>query len=192
LKTSRAIPSGSTLKNLVGLFIVTLGLGACAGRMPVPGGSDSVNQTCFTSVTDMQARVAQMSPGMPEGAVLAGLCRKKESMSRLDRREIRIALLGGTDVLFSEADAETDAQIIRSLYGYKFAYTSLNRRHGFKSPIRIQTDETGYDYTITLIFRDGVLFEKPILSGGLVNKVSSGTIFDFITPGTIVNAGLSH
>lgn len=191
MKNSLAMLSGSHLKNFVGLLVMTLSLGACAGKMAVPGGTEDINQTCFTSVADMQARVAQMTPGMPEGAALAEVCRKKESLTRLDRREIRIALLGGPDVLFTGTGMESDSQIISSLYGYKFPYTNLSKKHGFKSPIRIQTDETGYDYTITLIFRDGVLFEKPILSGGIVNKITSGTLFDFITPGTIVGAGMS-
>ena len=52
--------------------------------MPVPGGTDDVNETCFNSIADMQARVMEMTPGMPEGQVLTNLCRKKENLTRLD------------------------------------------------------------------------------------------------------------
>ncbi len=190
LKAVCALPSGSDLKVFIGLLAVALGLNACAPSMPVPGGTADLNQACFNSIPDMQARVLQMSPGMPEGEILANLCRKKETLTRLERREIRIALLGGENVLFSGMDTESDSQLIRSLYGYKFSYKSVNRKHGFLSPIRIRTDETGFDYTMTLIFRDGKLFEKPILSGGPVNKITSSTIFDFITPGTLVGPAL--
>jgi hypothetical protein len=174
-------------KTCCGLATLLVMLTACAGTAPVPGGSDEVNQRCFQSVADMQAHLLRLTPGMPEGEALAALCSKKEDFVRLGRREIRIALLGGDNVLFNDEDAEADSEIIRNLYGYKLAYKSTHRKHGFSSPIRIQTNETGYDYNISLIFKDGLLFEHPILSGGLVNDVSSRTIFDFITPGTVVD-----
>ncbi len=181
------MPPRPDLKTFLCLFAVTLGLGACAGKMPVPGSSADVNQTCFSSVADMQSRLLSMSPGMPEDQVFSKLCRKRESMARLERRQIRTALLGGPDVLFATTDTVSDSQLIQSLYGYELAYKSLAREHGFTSPIRIRTDETGYDYMVTLIFQDGKLFAKPILTGGVVNNVTSGTIFDYITPGTIVS-----
>lgn len=155
--------------------------------MPVPGGTEDVNETSFSSIGDMQARMLRISSGMPEDEVLAILSPKKESLTQLERRDIRIALLGGDNVLFAGVDENSDSQLIQSLYGYKLSYKSVNRKHGFISPIRIRTDETGFNYTVTLIFKDGKLFEKPILSGGVVNNTSSGTIFDFITPGTIVS-----
>jgi hypothetical protein len=180
--------TASRLKACIALSAAALALGACAGSMPVPGGSKSINKSCFSSVADMQARVASLTPGMPEGRVLTALCRKKENMARLERREIRIALLGGENVPFSNMDQNSDTELIRSLYGYKVAYKVTKRKHGFVNPIRIQTNEMGFNYTVTLIFRDGTLFEKPILSGGSVNETSSGTLFDYLTPGTIVNA----
>jgi hypothetical protein len=185
------MPSYSCLKTFLGLLAVTAGLSACAGSMPVPGGSADINQTCFTSIADMQARLLSMPPGMPEGQVFNKLCRKRESLTRIERREIRIALLGGDNVLFSGMDADADSRLIQSLYGYKLAYKNLSRVHGFTSPVRIRTDETGYDYTVTLIFREGRLFAKPILTGGVVNNVTSGTIFDYVTPGTLLNAGMA-
>lgn len=169
---------------------LALGLSGCAGKAPVPGGTEDVNKQCFSSVSDMQARLLSLSPGMPEDQAMLGLCEKKEEFSRLDRREIRVALLGGDNVLFSAGQTGDDSALIRTLYGYKLAYKSTKKRHGFSSPIRIQTNETGFNYTIRLIFRDGVLFERPILSGGIVNETTSGTLFDFITPGTIINKAI--
>jgi len=179
--------SSSYLKNLLSLLVVTASLSACADKMPVPGGTGALNQTCFNSIADMQARILSMPVGMPEGQVFNRLCIKRETLTRLNRQEIRTALLGGPDVLFSSADGETDSQIIESLYGYKLPYKSVKSVHGFTSPVRIRTDETGYDYTVTLIFREGKLFSRPILTGGVVDNVTSGTLFDFITPGTVLN-----
>ena len=189
------------LKISLALFVMTIGLSACADHLPVPGGSSDINQACFNSTADMQARTLSMHPGMSESEVFSKLCNssKKESLSRLERREIRTALLGGPDVPFTtigvtmDPSAETgateqsDSQIIQNLYGYKLTYRSIKRKHGFTSPIRIRTDESGYDYTVTLIFKDGKLFASPILTGGPVNNVNSSTLFDFITPGTIIS-----
>ncbi len=165
-------------------------LGACAGTLPVPGGSEAVNETCFNSTSDMEVRLAGLSPGILEDEVLAGLCRKKESLPRLDRRDIRIALLGGENIPFSAAQQTGEQDLMHSLYGYKLNFKSIKRKHGFTSPIRIRTDESGFDYSVTLIFKDGKLYEKPILSGGIVNSSNSGTLFDFITPGTIINRAI--
>lgn len=163
-------------------------LSGCAGFAPVPGGTDDVNGSCFKSIPEMQAQIISLEPGMLESDVLSQLCRKKESFQRLERREIRIALLGGDNVSFSDhGNTETDSEIIRSLYGYKLNYKSVRRQHGFTSPIRMRTDESGYNYTLTLIFHDGKLFEKPILSGGIVNDTNSKTLFDFLTPGVLVD-----
>jgi hypothetical protein len=170
------------------LIMASAGLASCADHMPVPGGSDDINKSCFTSVADMQARVLTMNPGEVEGQVFAELCAKRESMTRLERHDIRTALLGGPDVLFTTTPGgDTDSQIIQSLYGYNLVYKQVKSVHGFVNPIRIRTDQTGFNYTITLIFREGKLYVKPILTGGPVKDVSSGTLFDFITPGTLLS-----
>lgn len=187
MKVSFTVQMCHNLKIFIGLFVLTAGLSACADHMPVPGGTDEVNKHCFGSISEMQTRILSMHVGEPEGQVLNDLCTKRESMTRLEKREIRTALLGGPDVLFSPANGETDSQIIRSLYGYSINYKQVKSVHGFTSPIRIRTDQTGFNYTITLVFRDGRLFAQPILTGGPVKDVSSGTLFDFITPGTVLS-----
>ena len=169
------------------MMVVVLGLAGCAGKFPVPGGSEDVNEKCFSSEAEMEAHVAEILPGMPEEHVLGVLCHKKENLVRLDRRDIRIALLGGDNQLFAGKSTNDDPELIDSLYGYRLNYKSVKRVHGFSSPIRIRTDESGFNYFVTLIFQDGVLYAKPILSGGVVDNTSSGTVFDALTPGSIVN-----
>jgi len=179
---------GIVLKaRLVAGIAALLMLGACAGEWPVPGGSEASNERCFKSLAEMEARLDELLPGMPEDEVLTGLCRKKKSLTQMERREIRIALLGGDNITFSGTYRSDEQDLIRSLYGYRLNFKDVRRRHGFASPIRIKTDESGFNYFVTLIFREGVLFERPILSGGLINNSRSGTVFDFITPGMIVS-----
>src|ERR1700733_10798434 len=119
------LPSHHHLKIFVCLLAAALSLSACADHMPVPGGTADVNQTCFSSIPDMQTRILSMQPGMKEGEVFTKLCRKRESMTQLNRQEIRTALLGGPDVLFAGVDGKTDSQIIQSLYGYSLSYKNV-------------------------------------------------------------------
>ncbi len=183
----RARSSGLNFKTCLALSFIVLGLSACADHMPMPGGTEDVNSACFKSIADMQARILSMKPGMPEDQVFAKLCRKKDDLTELTRQQIRVALLGGSNVTFPGLTPSEDSQLIESLYGYTLSYKSINRDHGFVNPIRIRTNETGFNYNVTLIFKDGKLFSPPLLSGGPVNTTTSGTIFDFITPGTVVN-----
>jgi hypothetical protein len=166
-----------------GLFL----LNACAGTVPVPGGSEAANDDCFSSIADMQYRLAEMMPGILEEQALKKLCRTKDGLQRLERRDIRLALMGGENIPFPNAYKIDGQDPIPALYGYKLNFKSIKREHGFTSPIRIRTDEAGFNYSVTLIFKGGKLFEKPIVAGGVVNGSSSGTLFDFITPGTIIN-----
>ena len=49
----------------------------------------------------------------------------------------------------------------------------------------MKTHESGYNYVLTLVFQNGRLFDKPILSGGVVDGYSSKTVFDYLNPGNI-------
>ncbi len=90
---------------------------------------------------------------------------------------------------FKDLDAnEASKSFVQMLEGYQFEYESKNRIHGLSSPIRLQTNEAGFDYKLTLIFYQGNLLGWPILAGGVVNDSQSTTIFDYLNPGTAVDA----
>lgn len=180
-----SLPRGGLTTLLAATLILTLS--ACAGSMAMPGGSESLNENCFKSASDMEQRLAGFLPGTSEDVVLEALCVKKEDLQKLDRRDIRIALLGGDNIPFSGEQAVDEQGLMQSLYGYRLNFRNIRRKHGFTSPIRIRTDESGFSYAITLIFQGGALFEKPLLSGGLVSGSSTGTLFEYITPGSIMN-----
>ena len=160
-------------------------LGSCAGFFPVPGGTDTSNAEFYGTREDFLAHLSTISPGMTEQEALDKLGRKKDDLVQLSRNEIVMALLGTNNVEFKD-NQDSDRTFSRSLYGYRMNFKFTERKHGFSSPIRIKTDERGFDYAVTLIFREGRLFEKPILTGGVVNNSSSKTFFDFITPGTAI------
>lgn len=167
------------------LAAAVLLLAACADYAPVPGGTDNINPSFYTTREDLLHRLDGIDPGMAEKAVMAKLGRKEGELTRLKRDDIMTALLGSNIVTFE--DDATRENILHELYGYKLPYKAVKRKHGFTSPIRIRTDEKGFSYTVILIFYRGLLFEKPLVSGGVINESSSRTFFDYLSPGTIID-----
>lgn len=170
------------------VFVMVLALAGCAGYAPVPGGSDSVNASYYSSQNDFKARVAQLQPGMGEAHVFYLLGRNREELRQLNRNEILSALYGANtmQVMDSITEREETTAFMRSLYGYQLKYRDVEREHGFVNPLRIRTEEAGFDYTVNLIFKNGMLLEKPDLSGGVVQERSSSTFFDYLNPGSLI------
>lgn len=170
------------------LVAIVLLAGGCAGVAPVPGGTDTENLAYYDSKEYLLSLLSTLKPGTPEPVVFQRLDRKRSDFTILKRDEVMTALLGTSNVEVRNSASEQDISnsLLQTLYGYRLNYTNIERRHGFTNPIRIRTDESGFSYTVILIFRQGRLFERPIVTGGIVNKNSSKTIFDYFNPGTLL------
>lgn len=133
-------------------------------------------------------KVHTIQKGMTETQVLSILNRSEKDLKRLQRNEILTALYGSSAVEFRDGKIGQDAQsqFLQSLYGYSLQFKNVEKDIGFTSPFRIRTDETGYDYTVTLIYQGGLLFETPIVTGGVINQSSSKTLFDYLTPAAVL------
>lgn len=160
----------------------------CAGSFPVPGGDDDENKAFYQSAEELKLRVDTLQPGMAKDLVFSILGRTENEFTRLDRPAITENLYGGNGAGFNGTlEQQEQARIfLQSLEGYRFHYKFIDRDLGFSSPIRVRRDESGYNYTLTLVFREGRLFDKPSLSGGTVTGGSSKTIFDYLTPGLLL------
>ena len=170
------------------VLAMLLSLSACAGALP--GGSDSINKSYYDSNADLETWVNSLEVGMSREETFARLGRVQKDFRRLARNEIVGVLFGGEDAGIP-VHFYTDENILSfldSLEGYRIDYKTVKRRHGFTSVIRVQTDAKGFDYRLNLIFKDGKLYQKPVLTGGQVNTTSSKTIFDYLTPGLILGA----
>lgn len=163
-------------------------LPGCAGILPVPGGDETTNKDFYKTDQELLDAISKLRPGMAEDEVFSVLEREESDFVKLDRSDIVKALFGGSDVELEQGLERQgpDNHLLQSLYGYRFSFKVVEREHGFSSPIRIRTHESGYSYTVYLIFKDGALYEKPIISGGVVNNTSSGTLFDYLTPSTVI------
>ena len=163
-------------------------LSGCAGFLPLPGGKSTTNDEFYESSEDMTTRLETLQTGMTLTNALAHMDRKEEELTKLNRQEVLAALYGGLQSPYAQgfaANPYTDLDI-KSLSGYKIDYKIVNRKHGLKSPISIRTDEKGFHYTAVMIFKDGLLYEEPIVSGGLVDTSSSSTVFDYLNPGIVM------
>lgn len=171
---------------LVALLIMTLMLSGCTGTLP--GGSDAVNKSYYDSNADLENWVNSLETGMTREETFARLGRAQKDFRRLARNEIVGVLFGGEDAGIP-VHFYTDENILAfldSLEGYRIEYKTVKRKHGFASPIRIQTDAKGFDYSLSLIFKDGKLYQKPHLTGGQVNNSSTKTLFDYLNPGLLL------
>jgi hypothetical protein len=185
------IARGSALRAVLLCALALPLLAACAQYAPVPGGSDAVNSTFYKSDDDLKKIIDRLQVGMTQKQVFDTLGHPASTFPKMSREELVSALYGGNNADFSGTlrDQELARNFLNSLSGYRLEFANVKRRHGFSSPIRVRTMEKGFDYTANLIFQNGYLFEKPMLSGGPVNKVSSRTLFDYLNPLTIVTKG---
>lgn len=185
--TAQAARTGTAVMMMaLAALALCLGLSGCVGALP--GGTDSINKSYYDSNADLEAWVSSLEPGMSKPEVFARLGRVEKNFKRLTRSQIVGTLFGGEDAGIP-VHFHTDESILaflESLEGYRIEHKNVKRRHGLASPIRLQTDSKGYDYVLSLIFKDGKLYQKPYLTGGQINVTSTKTIFDYLDPGMAV------
>lgn len=167
-------------------------LSACASVLPVPGGDSTTNKDFYENELDLIDALERIQIGMSKNRVFSHLLRTEHDFQKMDRSEIIKAIYGGNNVTYGHGDSSygLTEEFLSTLSGYKFKFTVVKTNHGFSSPIRIRTTEHGYDYEVSLIFQHDLLIEEPIMAGGDVNRTNSGTIFDFISPGFVLDRTL--
>lgn len=175
----------------VSLFIAALLcllLLGCASFLPVPGGSSASNFNFYKSGSELKSLLSEVSEGMPEQEIFLRLKHKKEDFTELTSSEIIQAVFGGENVPLPDnfKNGLSTFEFVQSLKGYRLVFKKVKRKHGFYSPIGIQTDQKGFDYCLILIFQNGKLFGKPILTGGIVNDTNRTNIFDYFNIGLLL------
>jgi len=193
VRTEKAPHCPVLLAQLSGLMLaslICLWLAGCAGTLP--GGTETVNENLFDDTKMLQQWVDSLQPGMSKGEVFARLGRLERDFTRLDRSQIIGVIFGGEDAGIP-SHFQADEQILaylESLEGYRLQFRRVKRKHGIASPIRLQTNENGFDYRLSLVFKNGALYQKPFLAGGVVNDIETQTIFDYLNPGSILNRAM--
>ena len=120
---------------------------------------------------------------MKKNAVFEQIGKNEHDLNILSRNETVMALYGTPNIEIPNA-----TKFLSSLRGYSFEYKKIGRSTGFSSPVSMKTKHKGYHYNVILVFKDGKLFEEPIVSGGDIQNANSKTIFEIIGPGKMVGA----
>lgn len=186
-------PQRLLLMRLSGILLagfLCLGMSGCAGTLP--GGTDTVNENLFDDTKLLEQWVESLEPGMSKGEAFARLGRLERDFTRLDRSQIIGVIFGGEDAgIPTHFNSNEDILVyLQSLEGYRLHFRRVKRKHGIASPIRLQTNENGFDYNLSLIFKNGVLYQKPFMAGGVVNDIETQTIFDYLNPGSLFDRAL--
>lgn len=164
----------------------------CAGTLP--GGTETVNEQFVDDERKLKDWVNSLEPGMTKGETFARLGRLESDFLRLNRSEIIGVIFGGEDAGIP-LHFRTDEDILvflESVEGYRLNYRRVKRKHGIASPIRLQTDEKGFDYSLSLVFKNDRLYQKPFLAGGLVSDTKTQTIFDYLNPGSLFDRAIDN
>lgn len=167
------------------ILMFPLFLGACSSILPVPGGGETINKDFYDSDEQLKGLLGGIKVGDTKENVFSHLGRSDEDFIMLNRDEIMLALYGGPriETLQSFNSSVDERRFLQDLKGYKLVYKKTSRKHGIHTPISMLTKETGYSYETIFIFKDGVLYEEPALSGGAVEASSTSTVFDYLSPG---------
>ena len=174
--------------NIFALIGASVLLSGCAGSLPLPGGEETINESFYDSDISMKAKIGNLREGMPKRLVFQRLNRNEKDFLMLSRQEVVSALYGGQPMMqMPSADGTLhDSTFLQSLSGYQLIFKRVERKHGISSPIAMRTDEVGFSYSTILIFKDDKLFEKPVLSGGMIDSQATKTLFDYLSPGTVM------
>lgn len=192
-RTEKETLCAAFMMRLFGMMLtsmVCLWLAGCAGTLP--GGTETVNENLFDDTKMLQQWVDSLEPGMSKGEVFARLGRLERDFTRLDRSQIIGVIFGGEDAGIPThfRTSEEILPYLESLEGYRLQFRRVKRKHGIASPIRLQTNENGFDYNLSLVFKNGILYQKPFMAGGVVNDTETQTIFDYLSPGSLLDRAI--
>lgn len=140
------------------------------------------NTEYFNSVVTLDDRLDQLEVGMTKEEVFNTLGMNQGDMQSLDRKGIKVALYGSEDQVIQGSEAEVRA-FFSDMEGLSFDYENIERKRTFRGLLKIQTEDVGHDLSVTLVFKEGLLYENPVRAGGKVNSTDRDPI---IKPNTII------
>lgn len=144
------------------------------------------NTQYFNDVATLDTRLDALQVGMSKAEVFETLGMDEGDMQSLDRKDIKVALYGSEDQVIQGTEAEVRA-FFSDMEGLQFDYENIERKRTFRGLLKIQTEDVGHDLSVTLVFKNGELYENPVRSGGKVNSKDRDPI---IKPNNIIGATL--
>lgn len=172
-----------------------VGLSGCSSLPLTSGmnspltGEDQQNTQFCMNFQDAQAKAATIPVGTPKTEVYSAFGLKDDAtLKRLNKEEINRALYGQTTLNIT-FDQRNEAQnFLNSLEGRSVTCQNVHsdRRFGLT---HTQVEKSGYQYTITFIFKDAALYDPVTITGEPVHhKTKRGYLSDFSPVETAVKA----
>ncbi|MEZ0223704.1 MAG: hypothetical protein ACAH83_04060 [Alphaproteobacteria bacterium] len=175
-KVFASVAAAAALLSMTGCSSLPVTSGA---NSPLTGDEQQNSQFCMDFQT-AQTKAATIPVGTPKAEVYTAFGLKDDTtLRRLNKEEINRALYGQTQ-LNIPFDKRDDAQKeLNQLEGRALTCQSVHssRRFGLT---HTQVEKTGYNYTLTFIFKDAKLFDPVAISGEPVQqKNNRGYLSDF-------------
>jgi len=127
------------------------------------------------SLDDVYTRLARVNDTMDSVQKAKAIQKVKKSWKVMDRNDIRNALYGNNTQLQGSLESlEKAREHLSSLEGLSIRFRDTTDTGGF-ALTEFRSTEEGFDYAAYLIFKNGQLLEKPIISGGYNKETDSVT-----------------
>lgn len=136
---------------------------------------ETTNSGAFNGSGDLEARLDTIEVGMSKDDVFNALGLPEQNMQRLNRSEIKAALYGSPDQEL-EGTEEQVRQFFSDIDGYSFRYRDIDKDRSLTASFKVKTESEGTDIRVSLIFKQDKLYDKPDLSGGMVNDTDRDPI----------------
>lgn len=167
-------------------------LAGCAttGNLTSPLNSDDQQNTQICLNFDQaQAKVKTIAVGTPKAQVYESFGIKgDDTLKRLNKEDINRALYGQTTLNIPFDKAQEAQAFLNTLEGRSLTCQNVHSAKKFALS-HSQTEKTGYQYTLTFIFKDAVLFDPVTISGEPVREKTNRGYFNELDPlGTAVKA----
>lgn len=154
---------------------------ALASTMTMVGGCavinshEQTNGAAFTGQEEVRDRLSKVEVGMDKEKVFEILGVEPAGLTSLDRKGIKVALYGSENQDIDGTEEQVRS-FLSDMEGYKFHYRDVDKKRSLSLSFRVNTKSSGVDMSISMVFKDGKLFDKPNVHGGPVNKKESDPI----------------
>jgi hypothetical protein len=161
-------------KSVISAFILSSAL-LTTGACTVIDSRETTNSGAFNGSGDLETRLNTIQVGMSKDEVFSAIGLPEQRMQRLNRAEIKVALYGSPDQEL-EGTEEQVRQFFSDIEGYSFRYRDIDKDRSLTASFKVKTESEGTDMRVSLVFKSGKLYDRPDITGGVVNDTDRDPI----------------
>jgi hypothetical protein len=156
IRFERKLTRAVSRLRVLAVTLVALALSGC-----MPEGQQNVNTELFKGREDMQARSAELTPGMPREAVFEALGIKPGRFERMSAQEVQMSIYGNSQVHGTPDQLEQFKRRMLAYEGYALPYREIKSDSSFGFG-KVKVNKTGYDLKLVIIFERGMLLRAAV------------------------------